>query len=295
MLLQSSALVDLAAWVAIASVKGTVLIAAVTIFRSLLNLATTSMWRHALWLPVLACLICPLGPGVPLISALPSSLSASLATTPMALNPEASPAGIYGSLGSRSQRLAVRADSQIAAPAPISRNPTLSPAALVDGARPGALLSWLVLVWMAGVTALGSLYLGNLLKFRRIRLAARPVGGSASRVLQGCKAELRVRRTVQILETDAVESPIVVGWLCPTILLPLGLGVRLDAVRLRHVLLHELAHVKRNDVLVSWLAALAQLVHWFNPAVWQAGRLMRADMESASDAHVLARKMREGA
>jgi beta-lactamase regulating signal transducer with metallopeptidase domain len=291
MLLQSSALLDLAAWVAIASVKGAVLIAAVTTFRSLLNLATTSVWRHALWLPVLACLICPLGPGVPLVSALPSSLPASLAALPMALSPEAPPGDLYGKRGSRSP-LTLRVDGQIAAPAPKARPSAPSLAALGDGARPGALLASLILIWMAGVAALGSLYLGKLLKFRRIRLAGRTVGASASRVLEGCNAELRVRRTVRILESDAVESPTVVGWLRPTILLPLGLDGRLDAARLRHVLLHELAHVKRNDVLVSWIAAFAQFLHWFNPAVWQAGRLMRADMESACDAHVLGRLSR---
>ena len=159
MLLQSSTLFDLAAWVAVASVKGTVLIGAVTSFRGLLDLATTSTWRHALWLPMLACLICPLGPDVPLISALPSSLPASLA----ALNPEGSPAGIHGSLDSRAQQMTARTDAQIAPSAPIERNPAPSPAVSVNGARSGALLFWLVLIWMAGVTALDSLYLGNLL------------------------------------------------------------------------------------------------------------------------------------
>ena len=241
---------------------------------------------------MLVCLICPLGLGVPLISVLPSTSPASLATPSAALDPDASPAGIYASLRSRSPRLTARAHSQTAPPALISRNPNLSPTASVHEARLGALLSWLVIVWLAGIATIGSLYLGNLLKFRRIRLAARTAGESAGRILEACKTELRVRRTVRILESCAVESPTVVGWFRPTILLPLGLEVRLDAVRLRHVILHELAHVKRNDVLVSWIAALAQLLHWFNPAVWQAARLMRADMESASDAHVLGRLSR---
>ena len=292
MLFQSSALLDPAAWVAVASLKGTVLIVAVTICRRLVNLATTSPWGHALWLPVLACLICPLGPGVPLMSALPPNLPASLAALPTALNPEAAPAGTYGSLGLRTRQLTARADAQGATAATLVRNVSPGPAASVDGAGPETLLSWLVLIWIAGVAALGSIYLSNLLKFRRIRLAAGTAGASATKVLERCKAELRVQRTVRVLESGAVDSPTVVGWLRPTILLPLGLDARLGAARLRHVLLHELAHIKRNDVLVSWIAALAQLLHWFNPAVWQAGRLMRADMESASDAHVLSRLSR---
>ena len=287
MLLQSSALLDVATWVAIASLKGTVLIAAVTILRRLPRLAATSAWRHALWLPVLACLMCPVGPDVPLISALPSNLPASLAALPAELNPQGSPARMPAKLDSQSTQPTARTEVTIAPSAPIAGNPAPGPAVSADRARPGALLISLVLVWMTGVAVLGSLYLRNLLKFRGMRLGARPVRASASRVLEACKTELRVGRTVRILESADVESPTVVGWLRPTVLLPLGLDERLDAARLRHVLLHELAHVKRNDVLVSWIAALAQLLHWFNPAVWQAGQFMRADMESASDAHVL--------
>lgn len=290
MLSQSSALLDPAAWVAVASLKGTVLIVGVTIVRRLLNLAATSPWRHALWLPVLACLVCPLGPGVPLMRAFPRNLPASLAALPTALNPEGAPAG--GSLGSRTRQLTARPEAQRAAAATVVRNVAPTPSASVDRALSDDLLSCLVLIWIAGIAALGSIYVSNLLKFRRIRLAAGTAGASARRVLERCKAELCVQRTVHVLESGAIDSPTVVGWLRPTILLPLGLDARLVTVRLRHVLLHELAHIKRNDVLVSWIAALAQLLHWFNPAVWQAGRLMRADMESASDAHVLCRLSR---
>src|SRR6185312_5028643 len=141
-----------------------------------------------------------------------------------------------------------------------------------------------------GAAVLTSLYVSNFLKFRRLRLSARTMDGTVvGSVFEGCKVELRVRRTVSLLESSAIESPTVVGWWRPTLLLPLGLQEHLDNARLRHVLLHELAHVKRNDVLVNWIAAFAQLIHWFNPAVWIGARLMRADMESASDAYVLCR------
>jgi beta-lactamase regulating signal transducer with metallopeptidase domain len=282
-LLESSPLLNLAAWIATASLKGTVLIVAVTIFRRLLASGATSMWRHALWLPVLACLICPLGPGVPLTTALPSSLPAPLVALPTELNAEATPAAMDGVLGSRSHRQTPLTRAQRASPATIAPKA----AASADKTRSEAVLFWIILAWAAGASAFALLYLSNLLKFRRLGLAACAPGATARGVFERCKAELRVRQTVRLLETGAIDSPIVVGWWRPAILLPLGLDVRLDTARLRHVLLHELAHVRRNDVLVNWIAAIAQLLHWFNPAVWLAGRLMRADMESASDAFVL--------
>ena len=282
-MLESSPSLDLAAWVATASVKGAVLIAAVAIFRRFLAPGATSIWRHALWLPVLACLICPLGPSIPLTAVLQSSLPATLVTLPTELNGDAAPAGLGGALWRRSHQLT----PPTRAPRKSSESIAPKPAASAGETRAEALLSWIILVWAAGAGALALLYLGNLLKFRRLSRAAHTPGATAIGVLEGCKSELRVRQTVRLLESGAIGSPTVVGWWRPTILLPLGLDAHLDPARLRHVLLHELAHVKRNDVLVNWIAALAQLLHWFNPALWLAGQLMRVDMESASDAFVL--------
>lgn len=283
MFFQSSPLLDLAAWVATASVKGAVLIAAVVILRRFLVPGGTSIWRHALWLPVLACLLCPLGPSIPLTTTLPSSLPAPLGTLPAEVHAKGISVGMDGVLLSRSHSLTPVVGAQQASNASLAPKP----AAPADERRPEALLFWIILVWAIGVGVFALLYLINFLRFRHLGFAARMPGANASKVFEGCKAELRVQQNVRLLESGAVDSPTVMGWWHPTILLPVGLDVRLDSGRLRYVLLHELAHVKRNDVLVNWIAAIAQLLHWFNPVVWLAGRLMRSDMESASDAFVL--------
>lgn len=283
MLVQSSPLLDLAAWVATASVKGAVLVAAVVIFRRVLPPEATSTWRHALWLPVLACLLCPVGPNIPLPTTLPSSLPIPLAGLPTEVNAKGTSAGMAGALLPRSDSLAPLAGAQRASTASAPRKPP----APADERRPEALLFWITLVWATGAGAFALLYLINFLRFRYRGFAARMPGATATKVFEECKAELRVQQKVGLLESRTVDSPTVMGWWHPTILLPVGLDVRLDSVRLRYVLLHELAHVKRNDVLVNWIAAIAQLLHWFNPVVWLAGRLMRSDMESASDAFVL--------
>ena len=57
----------------------------------------------------------------------------------------------------------------------------------------------------------------------------------------------------------------------------------LDLAQLRHVFLHELAHLKRFDIAVGLLTAVVQTVHWFNPLVWLAFRRMRDDREVACD------------
>lgn len=106
-------------------------------------------------------------------------------------------------------------------------------------------------------------------------------------LLERCGRDMRVGRSVGIRVTDAIAGPALWGVVRPTILLPPGLDERLSAEQLRFVFLHELAHVRRHDVLVEWLLAVLTSVHWFNPAIWLAAHLYRADRELCRDQMVL--------
>jgi hypothetical protein len=55
------------------------------------------------------------------------------------------------------------------------------------------------------------------------------------------------------------------------------------------IFLHELAHVKRGDILLNWVIIAVRSLHWFNPLVWLALRRLRADRELVCDAMVLTR------
>src|SRR6185437_8618842 len=102
MLLQSLPLLNVAAWMTASSVKGAVLIAVVIILRRLLGAGASSAWRHALWLPVLACLVCPLGASVPVATTFRSSLPAWIAARPPSAKMETTPTtGTHGTLHPR--------------------------------------------------------------------------------------------------------------------------------------------------------------------------------------------------
>jgi HEAT repeat protein/beta-lactamase regulating signal transducer with metallopeptidase domain len=92
---------------------------------------------------------------------------------------------------------------------------------------------------------------------------------------------------VRFLRTGAASMPMAWGIVRRSVLMPADADVWPDD-RLRIVLLHELAHVKRRDCLTHLFAQVACAAHWFNPLAWMAVRRLRAERERACDDLVLA-------
>lgn len=81
-------------------------------------------------------------------------------------------------------------------------------------------------------------------------------------------------------------TPFVVGLWQPGIILPADARNWSDQ-RLTFVLLHEMAHIKRRDLLTQFLAGLVVAVNWFNPLSWLLFSQMMRLRELACDDFVL--------
>ena len=94
---------------------------------------------------------------------------------------------------------------------------------------------------------------------------------------------LHIQHSIILLESALIKVPMVIGFLKPAILVPLGLLSNLPPGQVEAVLLHELAHIRRKDYLVNLLQSFAEVVFFFNPAVLWISSLIREERENCCD------------
>ena len=90
----------------------------------------------------------------------------------------------------------------------------------------------------------------------------------------------------QLRSSASVIVPMTAGFSDPVILLPVNWQLW-DAWKLRAVLAHELAHIRRGDWLVTVAASVNRCLFWFHPLAWWLERHLSALAEQASDAAAL--------
>jgi bla regulator protein blaR1 len=144
--------------------------------------------------------------------------------------------------------------------------------------------------WLAGALLIGLFILIKNFRFWLI-IKQKPmlVDKEILDLLEECKITMKINTLIGIIITDKVKSPALFGYLRPRLLLPLGVLENLTRSEITYIFMHELGHLKRHDIGVSWIVTMLQVFHWFNPLVWYAFYQMRIDQESACDASVLAR------
>jgi TonB family protein len=148
----------------------------------------------------------------------------------------------------------------------------------------GALL---VAIWLSGVVIGGAMLLSGFRRLMRIAARAERVHDPRwTRVVDEIAAAYGLRRAVLLLQTDAPDLLATYGLFRPRVLLPSHARNWTDE-RLRVVLCHELAHIRRHDWLVQISAEALRTLYWFNPLQWVVCTRLRRESEQACDDAVL--------
>jgi beta-lactamase regulating signal transducer with metallopeptidase domain len=99
---------------------------------------------------------------------------------------------------------------------------------------------------------------------------------------------LGLDRLPAIVFSDEAVTPAVYGVFRPVLLLPANYAETLSPEDAEHVLLHELAHLKRGDLWIHGLELLLRIVYWFNPLLIWVGKQMRHVRELCCDLSIAA-------
>jgi beta-lactamase regulating signal transducer with metallopeptidase domain len=233
--------------------------------------------RYTLWLLVFVKLVLP--PGFAMSTGLISHV------TPLVTKYLQGPAD-----SSATNPAALQGDTGAAFPLAkhVTHLPVASTSQAIHAARPAiSLQSWLMLVWLSGIIAL-CLWLCR--KLWMLRSSAEPISLPQwfPQVLRDAADKAGLRHLPPVIVTRQVKCPAVLGALHPLVLVPADRVDSFSKHDTGNMLVHELTHIKRGDLLVHAIQLIVQVVYWPNVLLWLVRRPIHDLRELCCDASVAA-------
>ncbi len=155
----------------------------------------------------------------------------------------------------------------------------------------GFVISPICLWSVAALVALAPLFLAHLRLRRLVKRAVVCGDECRTHLLQELCEELKIARAPTLLVYPGSLMPMATGVLRPSIVLPFDC-LSWTQARWRIVLLHELAHIARRDLLAQRSARFVAALWWFQPLSWSVLGLLRRESERACDELVISRGVR---
>ncbi|MEM6771652.1 MAG: M56 family metallopeptidase, partial [Bacteroidota bacterium] len=145
-------------------------------------------------------------------------------------------------------------------------------------------VTYLVAIWGLGVLGFALRWFSLLLLTLRLRTrGVRRLSADWQQRLRQLSLRMNVRQQVGLLESDQVDTPLVIGWIKPVILLPVGLVSGLTIAQVESILAHELAHISRRDFLVNLFFTSLEVVLFYHPFYWWIMTKINEEREQCCD------------
>lgn len=141
-------------------------------------------------------------------------------------------------------------------------------------------------IWSLGIgISLLLLILGNINISKKIK-GKTFKNEEINEIVNECKRIIGINKNINIILQDFKKTPSIIGIVNPKILVTEEF-LKQDSKTKKYIILHELSHYKRKDLLYNYVLLLVTVLHWFNPFIWLYFKKIRQDIELATDELVL--------
>jgi len=236
--------------VLLTSVMGSILSLVLLIAKPVTKRFFGTVWQYYAWLMVLAVMVLPVS------ITLPQNEHVS-----------------YSTANVQAVNEIKQTDNAPANPAPQAQAITPQPLQTVIAAANDSsadIMNIISYLWSIGVIVILSLRLLNYALFNRL------IG---KHIISSVKLG-----KITLIKTNTVSSPLIIGLFKPRLLLP---NINIPDDRLEYILMHELMHYKRHDLLYKWFVMIVSAVHWFNPLIYIVSKQIDEECEMSCDFSVV--------
>jgi beta-lactamase regulating signal transducer with metallopeptidase domain len=101
--------------------------------------------------------------------------------------------------------------------------------------------------------------------------------------MNSLQIQMGISKRIDLFESSKISSPLVIGFLKPMILFPIGLINKLSPEETEAILVHELSHIKRNDYLINLFLSGIHMVFHYHPVVWWLVSKAKTEREHCCD------------
>lgn len=144
-------------------------------------------------------------------------------------------------------------------------------------------MPWLLLAWAVGFVVCAFRLTTGLIHTMKIQSSATVINGQWHSFVADTARKLGISRSITLAESPLISAPMVIGYLKPIVLVPVGMFTGLSTDQLETVFMHELAHIRRHDYLINLLQAAVETIFFFNPFVRALSNVVRAERECCCD------------
>ena len=271
-----------------ASVYGSIVGIVILIAKTLLKDKISGKWTYLLWMILIIKLIVPFGPqsSISLFNKIPSNITNNaIVDSSVIINRALNSNNNYEQ--ENNEYIASNTDEKENKVLSINNNGSIDENKSISNLY--KFINVLPLVWMAGFIT--TLFISIFIFFtlnKQVKIKKKIEDENIKFILEKSKNIMKIKMNINLVVNDDIRTPALCRLINPTILFPNAM-LDLEDDEIKYILLHELSHYKRKDILVNYLLVLFQCVHWFNPFIWFFFKKIREDMELATDEMVVSK------